>query len=69
MIVDKATITDIHARRIEVSRRAESVRVLLRDAAGRYAGVAIGLGASADDAVEELTTSFNRMVKEYRRKS
>jgi GntR family transcriptional regulator len=41
----------------------------LRDAAGRYAGVAIGLGASADEAVDELATSFDRMVKEYRRKS
>ncbi len=41
----------------------------LRDAAGRYAGVAIGLGASADEAVDELANSFERMVKEYRRKS
>lgn len=41
----------------------------LRDAAARYAGVAIGVGASAEEAVEELGHSFDRMVKEYRRKS
>jgi GntR family transcriptional regulator len=41
----------------------------LRDAAARYAGVAIGVGASADEAVEELESSFDRMVREYRRKS
>lgn len=41
----------------------------LRDAAGRYAGVAIGLGVSAGEASEELANSFGRMVKEYRRKS
>ncbi len=41
----------------------------LRDAAGRYAGVAIGVGASAEEAVAELGHSFDRMVREYRRKS
>ncbi len=41
----------------------------LRDAAGRYAGVAIGLGASAEEAVDGLRQSFDRMVREYRRKS
>lgn len=41
----------------------------LRDAAGRYAGAAIGLGASAEEAVEELERGFDRMVREYRRKS
>ena len=41
----------------------------LRDAAARYAGVAIGVGATADEAIEELGHSFDRMVKEYRRKS
>lgn len=41
----------------------------LREAAARYAGIAIGLGASAQEAGEELANSFDRMVKEYRRKS
>ena len=41
----------------------------LRDAAARYAGVAIGLGASQDEAVEEVTNSFDKLVKEYRRKA
>ncbi len=41
----------------------------LRDAAARYAGVAIGLGASTEEAIEELTSSFDRMVRGYRRKS
>lgn len=41
----------------------------LRDAASRYAGVAISVGATADEAIEELGHSFDRMVREYRRKS
>ncbi len=41
----------------------------LRDAATRYAGVAISLGASKDEASAELAASFERMVKESRRKS
>ncbi len=41
----------------------------LRDAATRYAGTAIAVGASPDEAVEELETSFDRLVREHRRKS
>ena len=41
----------------------------LRDAAARYAGVAIGLGASQEEAVEELTGTFDKLVREYRRKA
>ncbi len=40
----------------------------LRDAASRYAGVAISVGASKDEATAELTDSFERLVKESRRK-
>jgi GntR family transcriptional regulator len=40
----------------------------LRDAAGRYAGVAMSVGASQRDAADELDHSFERMLKEYRRK-
>src|SRR5687768_9578262 len=41
----------------------------LRDAAGRYAGTAVSVGASLDEAVEELETSFDRLVREHRRKA
>ena len=41
----------------------------LRDAATRYAGAAIAVGASQDEAVEELGSSFDRLVREHRRKS
>jgi GntR family transcriptional regulator len=41
----------------------------LRDAAMQYAGVAISVGASEQDAIAELENSFGRMVKESRRKS
>jgi GntR family transcriptional regulator len=41
----------------------------LRDAATRYAGAAIAAGASLEEAVEELDQSFDRMVKEHRRKA
>ena len=40
----------------------------LRDAAGRYAGVAISIGASEEEAVDELESSFERVVREHRRK-
>ncbi|HSP15036.1 MAG TPA: GntR family transcriptional regulator [Thermoanaerobaculia bacterium] len=41
----------------------------LREAATRYAGVAISVGASSDEAADELEESFDRLVKESRRKS
>ncbi len=41
----------------------------LRDAATRYAGSAIALGASEDEAVGELETSFDRLVRESRKKA
>ncbi len=41
----------------------------LREASIRYAGVAISVGASQEEAAEELGSSFDRLVKEYRRKS
>ncbi len=40
----------------------------LREAATRYAGVAISVGASEHEATAELTESFERLVKESRRK-
>jgi GntR family transcriptional regulator len=41
----------------------------LRDASVRYAGTAIAVGASAAEAVGELETSFERLVREHRRKA
>ena len=41
----------------------------LRDAAGRYAGTAIAVGATPEQAAEELMGSFDRLIREHRRKS
>ena len=41
----------------------------LRDAATRYAGTALAVGASLDDARGELEHSYDRLVREHRRKS
>ena len=39
-----------------------------RDAATAYAGAAIAVGASLDDAAGELESSYARLVREHRRK-
>jgi GntR family transcriptional regulator len=39
----------------------------LRDGATRYASTAIALGAELDDAVDELRTAFDRVVRDHRR--
>jgi GntR family transcriptional regulator len=41
----------------------------LRDASVRYANSAIAVGASLDDAVDELNNSYEKLVREHRRKS
>jgi GntR family transcriptional regulator len=41
----------------------------LRDAATRYAGTALAVGASLEDAIVELETSFDRLSTEHRRKA
>jgi GntR family transcriptional regulator len=41
----------------------------LRDAATRLAGTAIAIGAPLEDAVEELESSYERLVHEHRRKA
>lgn len=41
----------------------------LREGAERYAGVAISLGATAEDAATELDDAFARIVKQSRRKA
>jgi len=41
----------------------------LRHAAAAYAGTAIALGASLDQATEELESSYEKHVTEHRRKS
>jgi GntR family transcriptional regulator len=48
-------------------KRSERNEVL-RDASVRYAGSAIAIGASLDDAVDELNTSYDKLVREHRRK-
>jgi GntR family transcriptional regulator len=49
-------------------RKAEKNEAL-RDAATRYAGTALAVGASLDDARGELEHSYERLVREHRRKS
>lgn len=39
----------------------------LRDAANRYAGTALAVGASFEEAVDELEGSFDRVIREARR--
>ncbi|HEX2120804.1 MAG TPA: GntR family transcriptional regulator [Thermoanaerobaculia bacterium] len=41
----------------------------LRDAATRYAGTAVAVGASLDEATVELEQSYERLVREHRRKA
>src|SRR5688572_5705457 len=40
----------------------------LRDAATRYAGTAVAVGASLEEATGELGTSYDRLLRETRRK-
>ena len=42
---------------------------MLRDAATRLAGVALALNVSLDDATAELETSYDRLVRDHRRKA
>jgi len=41
----------------------------LRDGAMRYASTAIAIGADVEDAVDELQTAFERIVREHRRRA
>ena len=41
----------------------------LRDSATRYAHTAIAVGAEIDDAVDELQSAFERVVREHRRRA
>lgn len=41
----------------------------LRDAAVRYAGTALSVGATVDEAARELESSYDRLVREHRRKA
>jgi GntR family transcriptional regulator len=41
----------------------------LRDAATRYAGTAVAVGATVDEASRELEHSFERLVRDHRRKA
>lgn len=41
----------------------------LREAAARYAGTALAIGATLDEATAELEHGFQRLVREHRRKA
>jgi DNA-binding transcriptional regulator YhcF (GntR family) len=41
----------------------------LRDGATRYASTAIAVGADLDDAVDELHSAFERVVRDHRRRA
>jgi GntR family transcriptional regulator len=41
----------------------------LRDAATRYASTAIAIGSELEEAVEEIETAYERVVREHRRKA
>ncbi|MGZ5443200.1 MAG: GntR family transcriptional regulator [Thermoanaerobaculia bacterium] len=41
----------------------------LREAATRYAGTALSVGAPLEEASSELSTAFERLTREHRRKS
>lgn len=41
----------------------------LRDAATRYAGTALAVGADLAEASEELSSAFERLLRDHRRKS
>lgn len=41
----------------------------LRDAAGQYAGTALSVGATLEQATAELENSFDRLMREHRRKA
>lgn len=40
----------------------------LREAATRYAGTAVAVGAELEEAIEELQDSYDKVVREHRRK-
>jgi GntR family transcriptional regulator len=41
----------------------------LKEAATRYAGTALSVGASLDESTTELSAAFERLMREHRRKS
>jgi len=51
-----------------VPRKAERNEAL-RDAATRYVSTAIAVGASLDDALDEVNAAFERVAREHRRKA
>jgi len=49
-------------------RKSEKAEAL-KSAAANYAGAALAIGASVDEAVGEVESAYNRVVKEHRRSS
>ena len=56
-------VADAPVRR-KKSQRSEA----LRDAAGRYAGTALSVGAGLEEASTELAAAFDRVLRDHRRK-
>ena len=50
---------------LKKAKRSEA----LRDAATRYAGTALSVGAELDEASSELESAYGKLVREHRRKS
>ncbi|HEY0141371.1 MAG TPA: GntR family transcriptional regulator [Thermoanaerobaculia bacterium] len=57
-------VADVPAQ-LRKSERNEA----LRDAANRYAGTALAVGADFEEASEQLEASFGRLIRETRRKA
>jgi GntR family transcriptional regulator len=49
-------------------RKSERTEAL-KNAAAHYAGTALAIGASADEAITEAESAYHRVVKEHRRSS
>ena len=60
----EGTFVSDSPKQLRKSEKSEA----LRDAAARYAGTAVAVGASLDDAQAELENSFERLVRDHRRK-
>jgi GntR family transcriptional regulator len=50
-------------------RKKSERHEVLRDGATRYASAAIAIGAGFEDAVDELHSAFDRVVREHRRRA
>ena len=54
---------------VPVQPRKNERNEALRDAAVRYASTAIAVGSELEDAVDEVESAYERVVREHRRKA